>query len=1073
MSKLSFTLAQEQAIHQSGTNLLVAAGAGSGKTRVLTERVVLRLTEGVSITRLVVLTFTNAAADEMKQRIKEKIAKIPQLSLELRQIDTAMISTFDAFALRMVKQYHYLLGLDKEIDVVDNVILADLKQRCLKDTLDRHYALDDPLFSKVAIQLFDRGDRLLQEGVIVLADGLEMIANQQTYLDEMIHLTNDREKNQLIDAFYKLCQEHLHDIRSLVQETLEEANQIDHEKVQRFSEQITCQYDPLFSAMTLDELMVLLSKWKNPIFPRASDFLPAEELEILKARYEQTKERLNDLRTLFKTLMCDSVSEMKADLSRLTDTIQVVVAITRDYLSLLEQRKREQSLFHFTDIMHLAIRLFQNHPALLREFRTQIFEVMVDEYQDTNDLQEYLLEMIADNNLFAVGDIKQSIYGFRNANPQNFLKKYQDYCQNIHGEAISLTDNFRSRKEVIDAVNWVFSQVMDAEIGGIDYHDDQRLVASNTSYETYFNANQSATPDILLYERTDQEPLCASERLEAEALAIKNDIIHKINTKYQVYDPQLKVLRTVHFSDFAIIVDRKTNFPIFQQALVSGKIPVLARTETPFSASEEIVFLIQFCTLLKDMYNQNISDNFRQSLIGISRSFVYQIPDDNIVNLFLDVPFQDFSETTYLTSIPEFIPIFTDLEAILPFLDQLPLTDIIQHIYQQTHLTSKIAFLDNPEMREQKLDYLYQKVGMLPQMDFFGFCDYFETISSLDDLDVDYTETLEKNQIAVQLTTMHKSKGLEYAICYYPGLTKFFNYRENKQHFIFSKKYGFFAKSFHNGFKKTLLHLLYENDSYREYVSERIRLLYVAFTRAREKQVILLPKDLLIHQPTPFEDPSLLPLRDRCKIRSFSQLLSKLAFPLSWRKEANLESDLALEQPVSEQKEVPAIQYETFLYPVCEQLTESYSKSDESLWTESEKAAIEYGKDLHETLQYFNFRHPELALDQLPPERRKMIQNLMKQTPFDDLEHKTIHQEMPFIYERGQKRHQGVIDLLIIGEDEAWIIDFKLKNVTDTAYVRQLDGYLTYVEEMTGKPVTTYLYSLLEHSLYPMGGNEK
>jgi len=198
-----------------------------------------------------------------------------------------------------------------------------------------------------------------------------------------------------------------------------------------------------------------------------------------------------------------------------------------------------------------------------------------------------------------------------------------------------------------------------------------------------------------------------------------------------------------------------------------------------------------------------------------------------------------------------------------------------------------------------------------------------------------------------------------------------------------------------------------------------------------------------------------------------------LAFPLSWRKEANLESDLAHEQPVSEQKEVPAIHYETFLYPVCEQLTESYSKSDESLWTESEKAAIEYGKDLHETLQYFDFRHPELALDQLPPERRKMIQNLMKQTPFDDLEHKTIHQEMPFIYERGQKRHQGVIDLLIIGEDEAWIIDFKLKNVTDTAYVRQLDGYLTYVEEMTGKPVTTYLYSLLEHSLYPMGGNEK
>lgn len=1070
MSKMSFTPAQEMAIHQSGTNLLVAAGAGSGKTRVLTERVLLRLQAGISINRLVILTFTNAAADEMKQRIKVAISGIPNLVSTIGQVDTAMISTFDAFALRIVKQYHYLLGLDREIDVVDNVILADLKKRCLEATLDRYYAMEDPTFVKVAVQLFDRGDELLSEAVRVLSNGLEMIADQQAKMDDLMHLTDDDRIDDLIKAFWDLCQKQLQDIRESFEKTLEAARQIDHEKVERFSNQICAQYDLLLASDSLETCFSILSSWKNPIFPRKSDDLPIEDLETLKTCYDRTKTLLKDLKDNFKKILCDSVSEMTDDIRRLSETIQVIVSITRDYLALLDEKKHEHGLFHFTDIMHLAIRLFQTHPALLAEFKSQIVEVMVDEYQDTNDLQEYLLQMISENNLFAVGDIKQSIYGFRNANPKNFLRKYVDYSQHLHGEAISLTDNFRSRKEVIGAINWLFSQVMDAEIGGIDYHDDQRLVAGNLAYDRFQKNGQSATPEFLCYAPLDAENQSASLRPHMEAKAIKNDIIAKIQSEYQVYDSRINALRTVDFGDFAIIVDRKNDFPIYQQALVSGQIPVAVQAETPFSASEEIVFLIQFCTLLKDLHDRQLSDSFRESLLGVCRSFVYQVPDDAIVNLFLDVALQTEAEIEYLKTRPAFQAILTDLEAIIPWLDTLPLTEILQKIYHQTQITSRISRLDNPEGRERKLDYLFQKVGMLSQMDFPRFCEYFDTIAALDDVDIDYTDAPKPNQTAVQLTTMHKSKGLEYAICYYPGLTKMFNYRENKQHFIFSRKYGFFAKPFHNGFKKTILHLLYENESFQDYVSERIRLLYVALTRAREKQVILMPQALLNDEIEYTKAPELIPLGYRRKLRSYGQLFSCLAIPDAWRKTANLEEGLSLEEKPAEVKKLPQIPFETFHFPIRQQQSQTYAKSADSLRTASENAAIQFGSELHEILQNFDFRHPSTELERLPERTRKLIAPLIHMAPLNNLENRTIHQEMSFLYETDGQKHQGVIDLLIVGSDAAWIIDFKLKKINDPAYIRQCDGYRAYVEAMTGKPVTTYLYSLIEQTLYPIGG---
>ena len=603
-----WTKEQELAITQENTNILVSAGAGSGKTAVLSERALRKVKENVNIDEILILTFTKAAAYEMMLRIRKKIQE-NGFQEQVNRIDKAYITTFDSFALSIVKKYHDRLNLKKEVSIIDEHAINLVKTELLDEIFQKYYQKEDPSFINFITDFSLRDDKEIKKYILDINDKLDLKYDKKEYLDSYLEKYYDFNLvNNKVAEYENMLQDIIHNIESILRELELE---LDGDDYDNFYQVLL----PLLDATSYDEIKSSL----DIKLPR----LPKNSSESIKKEKDDIKKYIEELINL---CLFENKKQMVEDYLSTKNNLKVMIDIILKLDEKITSYKYNHDTFEFVDISKLAIDLVTKYPDIREELKNYFNEIMIDEYQDTSDLQEQFIKLIENHNTYMVGDIKQSIYRFRNANPLIFKEKYDKYAQNIDGIKIDLNKNFRSRKEVLDNINEFFDCVMDDTFGGANYQESHRMVFGNNTYIEEGLTEQNYNINILNYQIEKDSPYKKYTKDEIEAFLIADDIKKKIENKYQVFDKDTGILRDIEYSDFVILMDRSSKFTLYKKIFEYMKIPLtILRDENIMDQNE--VYLIRNILKLLECLEFKKFDNEKIN-INANKKMIYQSNDN-------------------------------------------------------------------------------------------------------------------------------------------------------------------------------------------------------------------------------------------------------------------------------------------------------------------------------------------------------------------------------------------------------------------------------------------------------------
>lgn len=1055
---MNFTTEQRKAIYEGGRNILVSAGAGSGKTAVLTERILQKLKRGIQIDSLIVLTFTNAAAFEMKERIREKIKQeiekgADYLQEQLDKLDQAIIGTFDSFSLGIVQKYHYLLGIDKHIEIADASIFTYLKMKIIDDLFTSLYENNDLEFLEVVDTFCMKDDQKLRESIYQIAEKLRSMPSKIDTLENLpITMFKEDEIQKHIEEYLVLLSKD----REKILEIIEQIEPLVTDPLEKWYTSLLDIISCYEKATTYDDYAHLC--YKVPSMPRSKK-IDEEEMDTIKGYYDQMK---NTISHMVNLTTHKNEKEIIKELQSMKKTVSVICNILLMYEKNLIHLKKQYGIYEFDDITRFAIEIFEKHEEIVQQYKEKTTEIMIDEYQDTNDIGEYLISLLADNNLYMVGDVKQSIYGFRNANPALFMQKYKSY---EHGEGIgiNLIENFRSRREVLHGINFIFEKLMDITVGGADYTKGHEMIFGNQIYETK-GKKEDTELEILDYHFESRE----FSKDEIEAFLIAYDIQNKIKQKTLVFDFKKGNLRPVEYSDFVILMDRKTSFDLYKKIFTYLEIPLLIHKDEEFINSDEIFVVRSILKLLLVLKDPSFyHSNFKHAFVSLARSFLFSYTDEQIFLLFKRAEDENITLLKSLQKDKTFIDLYERLDYIFKKIDLLTLTSLLEEIYTTFTFYEKINRLENVEVLVAKLEYLITLAGTLERLeyDLTSFVSYFDFMIQNK---MDITFSLSKNKgCAVNMMTIHKSKGLEYPICYYSGLSKKFSQNDCKEKFTFSRELGMITPIFNEGIKETIYKTLLKERHIEKDVSEKIRLFYVALTRAKEKIIIVTN----LSDSTKRSSTSIAPAEQRLTLRSFYDFLAIMKDTLSlWCKSVSLE-DVPITSAYQKRKEKKNIEciktsekkLNIISFKIQDKKTIDHFSSSPLILNADVKKKMEEGTLFHEYLEFIDFKNRQESYKfyNIPLFYKEKIEALFKTSFMQNIECFDIYKEFEFIDEDKDNMH-GIIDLLLEGEEQVIIIDYKLKEIEKETYKRQVGLYMDYIKRHTNKKVLGYIYSLLE-----------
>lgn len=1025
----NWTKEQQEAIDKEGTNIIVSAGAGSGKTAVLSERVLRKLKDGVNVNELLILTFTKAAAFEMKERIRKKISKEPSLSKQLEYIDASYITTFDSYALSVVKKYHYLLNVSKNVSIVDASIIYLEKNKIIDDIFDELYKFGDSNFLKLINDFCTKDDTDIKKYIITISSKLDLKYDKEEYLDKYLkNQFNNQKITKDINLFTNLILEKVDEI-NLSLKALESF--VDND----YLDNVYSVLNNLLNSKTYDEI--------KSSFPIKLPNLPKGSEDTAKNIKDEISSSLKEIDSV---LTFDNISDIETSILSTKDYVDVIIRIIKELDKRLNNYKNKNDLYEFTDISKMAIKIVKENVEVRNELKYHFKEIMIDEYQDTSDLQEDFISLIENNNVYMVGDIKQSIYRFRNANPYIFKNKYDNYSKLIGGYKIDLVKNFRSRMEVLDNINLVFNLIMDDNIGGADYKSTHQMVFGNNTYIESGSTSQSNDFEILNYEYPKGFEF---SKEEIEIFAIANDIKNKVNNKYQVFDKDKCILRDITYNDFVILMDRTSKFDLYKKIFGYLKIPLTKYTDTSITNESDTAIIKNIISLIINTYQNNYSTEFKYSFTSIARSFLFNYSDQEIFDYLNN---NNYKDSSIMKIIMELIP---DYEVLTP-------RELLELIIDKFEIYEHLNLVGDITSRMTRYEYLINISTNLSSAGYsiIDFYNYLDTLIE-DNYDIKISMN-EDSSDSVKIMTIHKSKGLEYHICYYSGLYAKFNISDLKEKFLFDNKYGIITPYFKEGISNTIYKYLLKEDYLKEEISEKIRLFYVALTRAKEKMI-------LVGEFT-CEDSEIVEIlsdSQKKKYRSFKDILQSI-YPevKDYIKKVNLE-DLGL---TKEYNMIRKSNYEQYInsntdklcfYNITvsnnEVISNHYSKVVNKIIDKNTIDKMAFGEYMHYLLEIIDFKNPQLDL--IDEKYRSFITNFLNSGL--DLKSAKIYKEYEFVTEESH----GIIDLLLEYENEVIIVDYKLKNIDDNAYNDQLKGYKTYIQNKLNKNVTVYLYSIIDSNL--------
>lgn len=699
MSKVNWTPEQQDAIYEKNLNILVAAAAGSGKTAVLVERIIQKiLQDKVDIDKLLVVTFTNSAASEMRERvlkaIDKKLEETPEdenLQRQITLLNKASICTIDSFCLEVVRNHFYELeNVSPNFRIADTTEIELLKQEVIEDIFEEKYETEDSDFTKlINVYTSYRDDTPLKDLVLKVHNYIQSNPFPQKWLTEKIEMFNL--KDNLTDDFSRtpwgsillqeVEEELIDDITTLkkVEESL--AN---NEELDVFFQIIRSDIEQL------ENLKAHLDNWDTA-------FEVASNLEFItwsRKKVElEVKERAKEIRdavkkklgkVLGKILICNS-QEANQDIYDMYGILVKLQDLILTFDTEFTKRKREKNIVDFSDVEHFALEILLQKKEVAKKYQDKFEEIAIDEYQDSNLVQEYILTSIArDNNIFMVGDVKQSIYKFRQAMPELFLTKYETYAKKDHKKPeddlkIQLFKNFRSKEKVLQFTNLIFENIMGKTLGDIDYNQEEFLnlgadypeSKQNEKIEIHIidpksEIEEEKEPDFEAFEEKEEAIFLEEEEniedIELEAKFVANQIKQLLESSYQVWDKKQEKYRDIQYKDIVVLLrSTRTTAPIYEQEILKLQMPVFSDSSQEYLDSIEIQTIMSLLEII-DNPIQDIP------LVAVMRSNIGKFTDDELIQIRL----ADKQDNFYTCLQKAQLSVEKDLrEKIKSFLEQL------------------------------------------------------------------------------------------------------------------------------------------------------------------------------------------------------------------------------------------------------------------------------------------------------------------------------------------------------------------------------------------------------------------
>lgn len=856
---------------------------GSGKTAVLVERIINKvLNEKINIDEILVVTFTNAAASEMRERILEAIYKKldeepenENLQKQITLLNKASICTIDSFCLEVVKNYFYELeNISPNFRIADTSEIELLKQEVIDDIFEEKYENEDESFTKLINTYTSyRDDSPLKELVLKIYSYIQTNPFPEKWLNEKIEMFNLN--NKLEEDFGKtvwgrvLLQEIKETVIDsiLTLERFEKYLSVEPE-LEKFWQTIRNDLEQLEilkeNTNSWDKAYEICQNLEFVTWPRKSSNLEIKE-KAKEARNE-IKEKLKSIS--LKILNCMS-KEANQDIYDMYEILKKLKNLIVEFKEEFSKRKKEKNIVDFHDIEHFALKILLKTDENGNIFKTEIAkkyekkfkEVAIDEYQDSNLVQEYILTAISNNkNIFMVGDVKQSIYKFRQAMPELFLEKYENYKKKEDKKEkdnlkIQLFKNFRSKENVLKFTNNIFQDIMSKQLGDISYNEEEYLnlganypkIEQNQKIEI----NVIQTKEIENEEKTDiqenEEELQSDEHIEdieLEARFVANKIQELIEKKFQVYDKKKETYRDIEYKDIVILLRATSkSAPIYEQEILNSGIPVFSDSSQEYLDSIEIQTIM---SLLK------IIDNPIQDipLVTVLRSPIGKFTDNELIQIRLNDKKDNFYTCMQKTMISSDQKLKNKIQSFLNNLDNwrkeqeyLALDELIWKIYSDTGYYNYVSLMPNGILRQANLKMLFERAKQYESASFKGLYNFIHFIEKihLSSGDLGAAKIISESENVVRIMSIHKSKGLEFPVVFLSSTGKQFNLIDLNKSILLHQEMGIGVK--YIDYEKqiqydTLSKAAIKNKILIETLSEEMRILYVALTRAKEKLII-------------------------------------------------------------------------------------------------------------------------------------------------------------------------------------------------------------------------------------------
>lgn len=879
MADVKWTAEQQNAIDIRNSKTLVAAGAGSGKTAVLVERIIRKIIDdGVDIDKMLIVTFTNAAASEMKERIRsrlyDEVNKNHSLQKQILYLNRSSIMTIDAFCKKAIKDYFYKLDIDPNFKIVDSTEGELLRLEAIDEVLEELYeSKDEEIIDVLDAYSSNKSDEGLINLILSIHRFIQSCPNPLEWLEEktaMYNVVDDDFSNTIWGK--KIIRY----ARNLIEECVEEFRMMEEELVD----------DPdakNYLLVIQDDILKLEAIRKNMYtwddYYNAIRYLEFGRLKVAPKMDEDTKKAVQDLRKKAKALIIDylrdkvfisSSAEILDDLKNAYAHAKGIKEIICLFDERFKKKKNDKNLLDFADIEHLCLQLFENNKDVLEDYKNKYEEILIDEYQDSNLIQETILNKISNGNVFMVGDVKQSIYKFRQARPELFLEKYSTYAKYAGGDdhlpenKILLFKNFRSNENIIDEVNFIFKNIMFKDTGEIEYTEEEYLKYGATYYEydgepaelhliekkNNSNDEEKDEEDSIILEDDIEEKL----QLEARVVAKR---IEELVGNFEVFDKHTKQKRKARYSDIVILLRAtKNSSATFVEELAKKDIPVYADSKSGYFDNTEVQIFLSVLKIIDNPY-QDIP------LLAVLRSPIGNFDVNELTKIRLydkKCPFYEAMLMAASNGDEKTKAFINKLNEWREKSRYLVINELISYLYDDTGYYYYVSLLPHGDTRQNNLKVLLKKATDFEKSSFKGLYNFLTFIDNvtLSSGDFDSPSELSENDDVVRIMSIHKSKGLEFPIVILSGTSKKFNNKDMRNPIICHQDLGF-------GFDivEPKLRITYESipklalklQAEQEMLAEEMRILYVAMTRAKEKLIITALHDNVEKKMIGWENP--------------------------------------------------------------------------------------------------------------------------------------------------------------------------------------------------------------------------